>query len=84
MSEIAFNGSLKLVVSNAVTTVSYTHLALVIGHPTPLVASVILIPVILAIAVFLPGNQFLPLASLAGMFYLDVYKRQILSVSVRA
>ncbi len=44
--------------------------ALVIGHPTTLVASVILIPVILAIAVFLPGNQFLPLASLAGMFYL--------------
>ena len=39
--------------------------ALVIGHPTTLVASVILIPVILAIAVFLPGNQFLPLASLA-------------------
>ncbi|MDE5710477.1 MAG: PTS sugar transporter subunit IIC, partial [Bacteroides sp.] len=29
-----------------------------------------LIPVILALAVFLPGNQFLPLASLAGMFYL--------------
>ncbi len=44
--------------------------ALVIGHPTTLVASVILIPAILAIAVFLPGNQFLPLASLAGMFYL--------------
>lgn len=44
--------------------------ALVIGHPTTLVASVILIPLILAIAVFLPGNQFLPLASLAGMFYL--------------
>ena len=44
--------------------------ALVIGHPTTLVASVILIPMILAIAVFLPGNQFLPLASLAGMFYL--------------
>ena len=44
--------------------------ALVIGHPTTLVVSVILIPVILAIAVFLPGNQFLPLASLAGMFYL--------------
>ena len=37
---------------------------------TTLVVSVILIPVILAIAVFLPGNQFLPLASLAGMFYL--------------
>ncbi|MBR6997881.1 MAG: PTS sugar transporter subunit IIC [Prevotella sp.] len=44
--------------------------ALVIGHPTTLVCSVILIPVILAIAVFMPGNQFLPLASLAGMFYL--------------
>ena len=44
--------------------------ALVIGHPTTLVSSIILIPVILALAVFLPGNQFLPLASLAGMFYL--------------
>ena len=44
--------------------------ALVIGHPTTLVVSVTLIPVTLALAVFLPGNQFLPLASLAGMFYL--------------
>ena len=44
--------------------------ALVIGHPTTLVCSIILIPVILAIAVLVPGNQFLPLASLAGMFYL--------------
>ena len=44
--------------------------ALVIGHPTTLVVSLLLIPTILAIAVFLPGNQFLPLASLAGMFYL--------------
>ena len=44
--------------------------ALVIGHPTTLVCSVILIPVILGVAVCLPGNQFLPLASLAGMFYL--------------
>ncbi len=43
--------------------------ALVIGHPTTLVASIILIPVALIIAVALPGNQFLPLASLAGMFY---------------
>lgn len=40
--------------------------ALVIGHPTTLVCSVILIPVILAVAVVVPGNQFLPLASLAG------------------
>ena len=44
--------------------------ALVIGHPTTLVCSVILIPIILAVAVMVPGNQFLPVASLAGMFYL--------------
>lgn len=44
--------------------------ALVIGHPTTLVVSLLLIPVTLALAVALPGNQFLPLASLAGMFYI--------------
>lgn len=43
--------------------------ALVIGHPTTLVVSLLLIPVTLALAVILPDNQFLPLASLAGMFY---------------
>ena len=43
--------------------------ALVIGHPTTLVVSILLIPVTLVLAVALPGNQFLPLASLAGMFY---------------
>lgn len=43
--------------------------ALVIGHPTTLVVSLLLIPVTLALSVILPGNQFLPLASLAGMFY---------------
>ena len=43
--------------------------ALVIGHPTTLVVSLLLIPVTLFLAVLLPGNQFLPLASLAGMFY---------------
>lgn len=43
--------------------------ALVIGHPTTLVVSLLLIPVTLLLAVVLPGNQFLPLASLAGMFY---------------
>ena len=41
-----------------------------IGHPTTLVVSILLIPVILVLAAFLPGNKFLPLASLAGMFYL--------------
>lgn len=44
--------------------------ALVIGHPTTLVVSLLLIPTIIILAVILPGNQFLPLASLAGMFYL--------------
>lgn len=43
--------------------------ALVIGHPATLVVSLLLIPVTLILAVILPGNEFLPLASLAGMFY---------------
>ncbi len=46
--------------------------ALVIGHPTTLITSLLLIPVTLVLAVVLPGNQFLPLASLAGMFYVFV------------
>ena len=44
--------------------------ALVIGHPTSLVCTLLLIPTYLIISVVLPGNQFLPLASLAGLFYL--------------
>ena len=44
--------------------------ALVIGHPTTLVVTLLLIPTYLVLAVILPGNQFLPLASLAGLFYL--------------
>jgi PTS system galactitol-specific IIC component len=43
--------------------------ALVIGHPTTLVVSLLLIPVLLFLSVILPGNEFLPLASLAGIFY---------------
>ena len=43
--------------------------ALVIGHPATLVVSLLLIPATLLLAVILPGNEFLPLASLAGMFY---------------
>ena len=48
--------------------------ALVIGHPTTLVVSLLLIPVtlVLAIALSKADNQFLPLASLAGMFYVFV------------
>ena len=37
---------------------------------TALACYYLLIPVILFLSVFLPGNKFLPLASLAGMFYL--------------
>ena len=44
--------------------------ALVIGHPTTLVVSILLSPVIIFLSVLLPGTKFLPLASLAGMFYL--------------
>ena len=44
--------------------------ALVIGHPTTLVVTILLIPVSLFLSVVLPGNKFLPLASLAGIFYL--------------
>lgn len=44
--------------------------ALVIGHPTTLVVSILLIPVTILLAVVLPGNKFLPVASLAGIFYL--------------
>lgn len=44
--------------------------ALVIGHPTTLVSTLFLIPTYILIAVLLPGNEFLPLASLAGLFYL--------------
>lgn len=45
--------------------------ALVIGHPTTLVASIILIPITLLLAVVLEpcGNSFFPVASLAGMLY---------------
>lgn len=44
--------------------------ALVIGHPVTLVVSILSIPVIIILSFVLPGNKFLPLASLAGMFYL--------------
>ncbi|MGI6233448.1 MAG: PTS galactitol transporter subunit IIC [Prevotella sp.] len=44
--------------------------ALVIGHPTSLVCTLLLIPTYILLAVVLPANQFLPLASLAGLFYL--------------
>lgn len=44
--------------------------SLVVGHPTNLVCSLLVIPVILFVSVFLPGNKFLPIASLAGAMYI--------------
>ncbi|MFD1671016.1 PTS galactitol transporter subunit IIC [Agrilactobacillus yilanensis] len=44
--------------------------ALVIGHPTTIVCSLILVPIILFLSVIMPGNEFLPLASLSGLIYL--------------
>ena len=44
--------------------------ALVIGHPTTLVVSLLLIPAILFLSIVLPGNKFLPLTSLAGLLYI--------------
>lgn len=44
--------------------------ALVIGHPVTLVCSLLLIPTILFLSVIIPGNKFLPLASLSGLIYI--------------
>lgn len=44
--------------------------ALVIGHPTTLVVSLLLVPIILFLSVIVPGNEFLPLASLSGLIYI--------------
>ena len=44
--------------------------ALVIGHPTTLVVSLLLVPTILFLSVIIPGNEFLPLASLSGLIYI--------------
>jgi len=43
-----------------------------IGHPTTLAVSLILVPLSVAIAAFLPGNQFLPFADLAVLPFLFV------------
>lgn len=43
-----------------------------IGHPTTLAVSLILVPLSVAIAAILPGNQFLPFADLAVLPFLFV------------
>jgi len=64
--------------------------ALVIGHPTTLVVSLLLVPIILFLSVIIPGNEFLPLTSLAGLIYIfplvlpitkgDVFKTTIIGM----
>jgi PTS system galactitol-specific IIC component len=44
--------------------------SLVIGDPQLLVSSVLLIPIIVVCSLVIPHNQFLPIASLAGLIYL--------------
>ncbi|MFD3155383.1 PTS galactitol transporter subunit IIC [Haloimpatiens sp. FM7330] len=46
--------------------------AVSIGHPTTLVVSLILVPITLLLSVIVPGNGFLPFASLAGLPFMFV------------
>lgn len=46
--------------------------AVSIGHPTTLVVSLLMIPITLFLAVIIPGNNFLPFASLSGLPFMFV------------
>lgn len=46
--------------------------ALAVGHPGVLSTSLILVPITLVIAIFLPGNNVLPLGDLVGITFLIV------------
>jgi PTS system galactitol-specific IIC component len=39
--------------------------AILIGHPAPLTASLLLTPIVIILAIILPGNRFMPFADLA-------------------
>ncbi|AMC93978.1 DNA mismatch repair protein MutT [Erysipelothrix larvae] len=56
--------------------------SLVIGHPTNLVCSLLVVPFILFISVILPGNHFLPIASLAGVMYIFPFVIPIMNGNV--
>lgn len=43
--------------------------AILIGHPVTVAAGIILIPIVLGLAIILPGNRVLPFADLAALFY---------------
>ena len=46
--------------------------AVSVGHPVTLAVSLVMVPVTLLLAVLVPGNQFLPFASLAGLPFMFV------------
>lgn len=46
--------------------------AILIGHPVTVAAAVILIPIVLGLALILPGNRVLPFGDLAALFYFVV------------
>lgn len=43
--------------------------AVLIGHPVTVAAAIILIPIVLGLAIILPGNKVLPFGDLASLFY---------------
>lgn len=43
--------------------------AILIGHPVTVAAGIILIPIVLGLALILPGNRVLPFGDLASLFY---------------
>lgn len=46
--------------------------AVSVGHPVTLAVSLVLVPTTLILAILIPGNQFLPFASLAGLPFMFV------------
>lgn len=46
--------------------------AVSVGHPVTLAVSLVMVPVTLILALIIPGNQFLPFASLAGLPFMFV------------
>lgn len=46
--------------------------AVSVGHPVTLGVSLVLVPITLILALIIPGNQFLPFASLAGLPFMFV------------
>ena len=46
--------------------------AVSVGHPVTLAVSLVMVPVTLILALIVPGNQFLPFASLAGLPFMFV------------